>query len=735
MKQTKWNQLRGDGASQPCDANRLTKIKDEFKQLATDAGWGVNDRRSLADDVRFCRWPGQSPDGKKHADAQGGKAAFPFEGASDKRERTADAITNEQVIIIMAALMRLNIGFTGMPGEDSKKNDELADSLGVLWEWVKRNQLGSEWFVEWTKFAQWRQGDSPAVGFMQVSWHQEYALKPVTVSVQDVTDLAYSAAQAHNVPLSPEDELDIVDTVVNPERVEDLAGLLQSLWDGLSDASAAKAAAALLEDQEATFPVPYICENRLQLKARRMFDDIFVPENTPTDLKRARIIYVREWYSEAELRERDAQGDFKAGFLDKVLEHEGESGWRYFTRYDHNGEFSESPIERQWNKARQRGLYELITAFYRGSNSDGIPGIYSVEYHANVETAGTDQVLLDYELGGGRYPFVGSQRELLTSKLWDSRGNSELSATEQNALKLLHDSFMDHAQLTTVPPIEVPASRPKMKLVWGPLKEIRVNRPGEIKPFQMWQYPSANDKMQAIVKEGLARYFGQFAESNPPDLVRLYNQSLVDFMLLPVVEVMWMGLKLCQQYLPAETLQQILGPTGNPGSGLERTLDGEFRVEANFEAGMLSLDFLEKVGGMITNFVLPWDKDQTIPRAELVKWYFSALAPTVANRITRPVEDANQSEIDDEENNFAKISAGIEPPMVEDGQNYALRRSTLLDIGQKNPEAFQTLAPNSRLILEARLKHFDGMLEQEQNAVIGRTMAKPALQGAPAAGA
>ncbi len=732
MKQSKWNQLRGDGASQPCDADRLTKIKTEFTQLAQDAGWGVNDRRSLADDVRFCRWPGQSPDGKKHASAQGGKLAFPFEGASDKRERTADGITNEQVIIIMAALMRLNIGFTGVRGAEAQRNDALADSLGVLWEWVRKNQLGTEWFVEWTKFAQWRQGDSPAVGFMQVFWHQEQALKPVTVSAQDVVDMAYNAAQAHNVPMSPEDELDLVDTVVNPARVEDLAGLLQLLWDGVSDASASKAAASLLQDGEATFPVPYICENRLRLKARRMFDDIFVPENTPTDLKRARIIYVREWYSEAELRERNARGDFKKGFLEEVLKHEGETGWKYFTRYDHNGDFSESPIERQWNKARQRGLFELITAFYRGFNTEGIPGIYSVEYHANVEMAATDQELLDYDLGGGNYPFVGSQRELLTQKLWDSRGNSELSSTEQNALKLLHDSFVDHAQLTTVPPIEVPASRPKMKLVWGPLKEIRVNRSGEIKPFQMWQYPAANDKMQAIIKEGLARYFGQFAASNPPDLVRLYNQSLVDFMLLPVNEVIWMGLRLSLQYLPAETLQEILGPAGYPGATLERTIDNDFRVEANFEAGMLSLEYLEKVGEMITNFVLPWDTDQTVPRADLVKWFFSALTPTVANRITRSVEDANQSEIEDEEYNFTLISSGIEPPMVEDGQNYVLRRETLLGIGKKNPEAFIALTPNSRLILEARLKHFDGMIEQQKNAVIGRTMAAPALPAAPA---
>ena len=119
----------------------------------------------------------------------------------------------------------------------------------------------------------------------------------------------------------------------------------------------------------------------------------------------------------------------------------------------------------------------------------------------------------------------------------------------------------------------------------------------------------------------------------------------------------------------------------------------------------------------------------------LVKWYLGQLSRRLANRLTRPVDAANQSEIDDEEANFTKIAAGVEPPMLEEGQNYALRRQTLLGIGQKNPEAFRKLTPQSWAILEARLKHFDGMLEQQKNAVIGRTMAAPALPEAPQAAA
>lgn len=716
MKDLKWNELRGDGDTQACDAGRLTKFKEELQATAKDAGGGTNDRRALADDVRFCRWPGQSPDGLKHP--VDGKAAFPFNGAADTRVRTADQITNEQVIIIMAALMKLNVDFVGIPGPTGAANDRLADKLGVEWEFIKRNQLGAELLVELTKFVQWRQGDSPALAFMQVSWHQESALKVVTTAADEVIQKAVALATAQGHEVAPEDLLQLQDLLVNPARQAELAALLGAVWPDLRDDTAKNVAAELQANGEADFAYPYICENRLKLKARRLFDDMIVPENTPTDLRGARMLFVREWHNEAQLRERDAKGDFKPGFVDKVLEHEGESGWAVWTRWGQDGTWLDAPVQREWNKEMQRGLYEIITVFYRGFNSHGIPGIYSVDFHANVDFAGTDQVLLDYRLNG-RYPFVCSTREILTHNLWDSRGNSELAATEQHALKFLHDSFRDNVQLSTVPPMEIPASRPKIAIVWGPLAEIRVNRQGEIKPFAPFPYPMGNEKMMAIVKEGLERYFGQFSNTSPADLVRAYHQSLIDFMLIPVVEIIEMGLRLFNQFMPPEQLQQIGGEAD--------ASEAHFKVEASFDAGMLSFDYIKMMGEIISQYILTWDTGQTVPRAELVKWFMSMIAPRMAQKLTRPQEEADQSEIEDEQYNFTLIASGIEPPMMEEGQNWALRRETLLEIGRRNPQAFGALTPNSKLILEARLKHFDGMIEQQKNAVIGRTMAAPAL--------
>ncbi len=724
-KKYKWNLARADGGSRPCTTDRLTSLKAEFEQIASDAGANVNDRRELAHDIRFCRWPGQSRDGKKRADALGGVAPFPFEGASDARIRLADGTINEQVMIIMAAVTRssLTFAFQGTEADDA----ELAANLNILWGHVLRSQLSAEWFVELTKVAQWRQGDSPGIAYLQVYWKQEKALQPLTVtSTEFVEKLLTQITEGDLTKVTPELTADMEDLLNNPERLEELAEIAEALWDEMPSTRAAKVAEAWQTEQTATFPYPYVRENRLAVKARRLFDDIFIPENT-SDHARGRVVYVREWYTEVELREMDAKGEFKPGFVAEVLKHEGKSGWKHMSHYNESGEFSDSITQRTWDSNRRRGQFELLTAFYWASNTDGIPGLYTVQYHHAVEKAGTDEELFDYKIG--TYPFVPFPREITSSSPWDSRGISELSSTEQQSIKLLHDSFMDHAQLCTVPPIMVPANRPKLNLVIGPLKQIKEQRPGEIKFMQMAQYPQSNDKVQQAIMIAHDRYNGRMGRDASPDLVRLYGQHLIDTFFLGLREVIRMGIRLCYQFMPDAQLQRILGKGFEPVSRLIEDIQGGFDADLSFEAGMLQFDYLKEVGNLITAYALAWDNQSQIQRGELISWFMGAISPQLARRVVRPVEEASADEIKDEENNFAKIAAGVEPPMETAGQNFNLRLDVQLGLAEKNPEAIQKLTPVSRSIWEARLKHLQGQVQQEQNAVIGRTMARPALDG------
>lgn len=717
-----FEQVAADGGTRPLTPEQLRDLKTEFDRICTDAGESVNDRRELAEDTRFTRWEGQSRTGKKLSDAMGGAVPFPFEGASDARVRTADEIINEQVMILMAALMRAQLGFRGIERGD----DELAGHANTLWNWVLRNQVAREWFVEWTKCAQYRQGDSPGVGIMQVSWHEQQELVEQTLTQEQAFAQAVAAATASaGRELGPDEIVDLQDLLVNEARRPELEALLLAFLPELPAGRAARVARALQEEGTATYPHPQVAESRLKVKARRLFQDIFIPENTDHDLQRARCIFVTEWFTRPELEARDALGEFLPGMLEEVLKHEGESAWKHWSHYQVEGDYSEEVLQRTYDRERRRGQYEIVTAFYRATNADGIPGVYTVQFHSSVE-----QPLTEAELFGKAYPFVPVPREILTDSLWDVRGVAELAMTEQASLKLLHDSFMDHAQLTTVPPLEVPTTRPRMRLVLGPLKEVRVQRTGEIRPINLGTYPIGNDKVQGAIQARIDRYFGRMSATNPPDLVRLYQQWLVDFWLLDVLQVMKMGLRCVLDYMDPAKIQRVLGEEGAAGVDVA-ALRGDLDLEASFDAGMLNFEFLKGVGEIITTYVLSWDTVSTVRRDELIRWFFGALSPTLARRVLVPVQTAQQTEVDDEQLNFTKIKAGIEPPMMEAGQNFGLRLQVLLGIGQQNPEALQTLPPRSREIYEARIKHLYGMVTQQTNAVIGRQQARPALQQDP----
>jgi len=129
--------------------------------------------------------------------------------------------------------------------------------------------------------------------------------------------------------------------------------------------------------------------------------------------------------------------------------------------------------------------------------------------------------------------------------------------------------------------------------------------------------------------------------------------------------------------------------------------------------------------------ILTWDTLSVIQRDKIVQWVLGAISPTLATETLRSAGDAQKSEVEDEENNFAKIAAGVEPEMMAGGQNFPLRLQTLLGIGQKNPEAFQKLNGTSQKILQARVEYLQNQVQQIKNAQIGRQVGQPALGEQP----
>lgn len=702
-----------DGGTADVTTDELRKFKAEASEIAKGASYNVNERRFAAEETRFCIWEGQSPDGRKHADANDGKPAFPFEGAMDARIRLADMIVNERVLILVASALR---NLPKVKGLELDK-DGLGHKLTTLLKWVIKNRLGSEYFRTLTKIAQYQEADSPSGAVLGVWWEQETALELRTLTLDEIKTML-----VQTFGMDPAVLAQLEAQLLNPDQDAESAENLQQIVPHLSDKRARQVVKELREDQVATFPAPYLRVDQPCLYAYRLFESIFFPTNT-TSTQKCRCWFVREWLSEVDLKERQVSDGYSEAFVTEALKHEAATGWPLYRRNPTQGDFM--VIKQEESKDAYRGLYEINTVLFRAVNDDNIPGIYYFPFHFQVEEAAHERRLLEYQ--HGEYPLTYFAREILGERLLDSRGVPEVVATEQQALKLMADSFNDNVTLSTLPNIKVPRRRSKLSLVIGPLKIIKEDRPGDVEYMEPPKYPEGNEEQQKEIRRRVNEYFGRIAEDIPPMLAQLHQAGMVMNFLASLADALTQVLQLCQQYMSDEELSMITGEDGIAIAHTRAEIQGKFNVELSFDPRDLDLEYLKTIAELIIKVILQADTVGTVQRDKLVQRLFMAIDPNLAVATLRPVEDANQSEQKDEENNFVKIKAGIEPEMVAEGMNFPLRLKVLMGIGEKNPEAFQELSQTSREILEARMKYLQNQVQQLRNAQIGRQVGQPAL--------
>lgn len=702
--------VKADGGNAAVSPELLQLFKNEIQTLSKSSAYSVTNRRDNANDTRFTRWEGQSLDGRKHAEDLDGEAPFPFEGASDTRVRLADMVVNERVLVLVASATRSVPRVRGL----DLSNEALGHKLTTLMRWIIRNKWGARYLREVTRLAQYQEGDSPAGAVAGVWWEQETALE---MQALNLPQLAQILTESYG--LSPEQLAQLEAQLNDPTMDAATAEMLRQVVPTLSNARSKTVVTELRENGTTSFPAPYLRRDEPVLTAYRLFEDFFMPTNTG-DLQRGRCHFVRERISASELYERVVSMDYSESFVEELLKHEGRTG---FPRYQ-RAETGELSLVAETDPHANDGLYEIITVVFSAVNDDYIPGKYYFPFSCFVDEAAHERRLLDYD--HGEYPFTWFGREILTSRLLDSRGVPELVATEQQSLKLLNDSFSDMVSLTTLPPLKVPRRRGKLNLTIGPLQVIKEDRPGDVSWLQPPPYPQGNEQMQQAIRQRVNEYFGRIAGEVPPLLTQLHQTGMVSQFLASLGEALNQALKLCQQYLDDATLQTITGDDGVPIAKSREEIQGEFRVELSFDPRDLDMSYLKELLGMIVQ-VVQLDTVSSVVRDKLVQRIFTAIHPQLAAETWRPSDVADASEAKDEEDNFAKISAGVEPPMVPDGLNFPLRLQVLLGIPQKNPEAYAKLTPKSREIYHARLDYLQNQVQQMQNAQIGRTVGQPAL--------
>lgn len=663
------------------------------------------------DDVRLCVWDGQTDDGKKWSD-NFGEEVFPWEGSSDARIRTADKAINERVMVQMAAFFQNKMQATLVESDDIVTSQK---ATGLI-KWMLYNHTLKEMTRETELILNFK--ETYGACLQGIFWKREMRTKIQKLDVQSLTEMAM---QTQNAQL-----IDLLNAIFDPTQHEGLAQMLVTAMPSLTESDAKEIIEELRTKGETEFPVPYLFKNQPTWKAYRFFVDAFIEPGIKDVQDGCRYVFIRDWTTESDLRDGiNVEGYGKAWVEEVVKNNRGVSAV---------GQLDQLVLtekKRGGNRTIDdyKNLYEIFHGYYIAIYR-GTPCLYCTTFHPNVK----DKVAKHEKYGDahGQLPFVEHVREWLAPSILESRGVPEIVTTNQNEIKTQRDYRADRSSIAIMPPVKVPANRGKLQLIFGPAKQLPERRPGEIEWMRPPAFDPGSNETEMSAQRDVDEYFGLLGPNADPRIVMLHQQHLVNKFLTEMTLAFQLTWALMQQNLTDQQVARVVGQPMGPRSIEE--IQGQFDIIMTFDVRELDMEFLKQKLAFVKDIV-GLDTVGVLDRAKMVGNAMAAVDINWAREIVKPIENVTQAEIEDEQSQFAKMFAGVEPPMKEGGQNYGLRLQTLQNILQTNPMAQQRMAnPDDSFakLVETRMKHFEFQLQQQQNAVIGRIGVKPAL-GASAA--
>ncbi len=723
----------GDGGAMKVSEAALTAAKAEV-QLIADHPVGGPAVAAEMDGILRCEWSGQNDDGLKHDTDE--KEAFPFDGALDTRVRFADSTLNETTMIAVLAAMKARVKVHGTEIGDNRH----AALLETVVRWLRDSHFGAGYLRTLSRWIRWSYGDKPAVSLMEVHYQREMVLEMARVSMTELGAL-YVQMVTENMSeeevqgLVPELQSDFealrflmldpegyLKEYAEKEGLPDAAAELMKYFPHLKMSRAKKVVKAAREQAKAgvpdpvfEFPRPVVKSEGPVLVARRIHRDWFIPANT-ADFQDARLYYIREWLTEAELRGRVVSMEYSQSFVDKVLaKGDGEGSFEYAGRTAFGIGSTEAGYTAT-DTDEFRGLFEVITQYRRAVNDENIPGVYAMTFHGDVDEAAGDEELVDYPHGD--YPGVVLAREALSSLLVDSRGIPELAGPMQGAMKDFVDSAGNNAKLNTVPSFQTFGRRSSSRIRLGQLEENKVRRGGEIKPIQVGQYPASALKMAKELRRDANEYFGRADPEGDPGLVQIYREFLVLWVLSSLADVWKMVLQCVQDYMSPELFARIAGAEDEEVS--RDAIRGSFDIRLEFDGRDFDFDYVKEKAKLYKEVLMGMDTKATGAWEEVLKSLMESADPILADRVFKDTDTAQQSEVDEESDNIVKMLAGIPVRPVEAGQNFPLRLQVLNEWAQANMERLQREPENTQAMFQERAKHLQFMTQQIENAQIGK---------------
>lgn len=652
------------------------------------------------DNIRFSKWAGQTDDGKKHSENRPeGSPAWPFEGASDVRNRLIDASCNELSALLVTAFQRSEIRAAGTELSDAS----LSSIATTLLHWIRDCKMPQELRKEAELGAQYAMQYGWSAYF--IGWQQHISKRTQSISMDQVIAMAQQSGS--------EVLMELPQLIM--QAPEQAAAIIQAAVPGVELSEAKRMVSELAETGAASYDEEFVSKNLPEIVALKPWDEIIFPPET-ADLQRSRVIFRRTWMSEVELREKVVTDNWNPAWVERAMQAIGKSSTFY------NINLLPTTTMLVYNGTNYNNMVEVVYAYTKSIDGKA-PAIFYTVFCPQVasnrqedEASWAIHERLDY--AHGEYPFVEFRREQVRRAITDTRGIPELSSTDQDEIKAQHDSIRDHTAFSTLPPIKVVKRIGAINKV-APGLPLPVTNPNDYSFME----PPAREPTVAFnliqrVEANHAAYFGTINPTVSPEKTQLTQQMLINSWLMTWRNIFRQMFSLCCQYMAPEEIQRITG--GSLPQNLSE-IHNEFDLNIRFDVMDLNKEYIAQKIDFLTK-VAQMDAGGVLNRNRLTEMMIQAIAPELAKELILSPQQASVKLFKDVQSDIALMLLGNEAIYQENDPAAQSKLQYAQQVIQANPKAQAALQQDQQFqaLFQNYVKSLQMSAMQQQNAQIGR---------------
>lgn len=641
-------------------------------------------------------WKGQDVSGVREDKDE--RLAWPFDGASDQRVRWGDTAFQNLLALVVVALDGARVEVTC---DGTVQGQKRAAAIQKVLKWCRR-KLGAKWYAQVAALLRYMMVDTPAVAAMDVEWAVRRTVGVGTLEFEKAQAEYVAWRVNQGAAVAPDDAAAEFATALATRDETDGYALVRAFLAGVKGVPEGDvdAVAEALDEEGA-------CECRTaaerwegpEIRALRYGDDFMIPESCE-DFDYADPLFRSEWYTETQLRELAAEGEWSRAWVEETLEKKGA------TFYD----------TRDYRDAQDmKDVVNVVWAYTTETTPAGDTVRYETLLSLAAGSAFGKRIVRSRR---GKWETVFFRREVLAGNLTASRGLAQLCAPDQGLAKEIKDMANNNAIVSSLPAVKAKGARVRNVMI-EPFGVLNMGQGDDVAWMNPPPYPAAAKEMVKEIRDDLLAFLGL---SNGETDVSTRTQSFVTMMLAQFRELYVRLVECAQDYASDEALLTVTNATDVAGVRHE-DLDGDFQLALEFNpANINHKDLIERVTAL-AQVLAPYDSKNEMDRLPILRSVMSQMFPEIADESFRSPAELTADDVKDEQDNFVKIKAGIAPAVDTEGKwNYAARLEFYQRLQQENPDAIAEMGEVSQAIFQRHVQALEQQARQYgENAAIGRT--------------